>query len=261
MSGVPSVGSYERLQAVTSVCEQLRAFASAPGRVWSRLVALFCFFVSGHVWACSVISCRILSSFFVISRHFSSFLVPKFFFRVWRATGGCGTGWAGRAAVCCAWLPHRAGDGQNDMTLTRSWATVAAGPRLRSFMIRTIVLQDRRVCSCWESQGASQNGDGLLRCSEGAGCSAVVRTVVHAVDMMETVDGSGPGGVFIHENPVNCGSIVPTGDLHRSPPGAVLQQARGRNRLRARGPRPQGHIHQNLGCTRQLRVLVFRIML
>ena len=49
---------------------------------------------------------------------------------------------------------------------------------------------------------------------------------VHAVDMMETVDGSGSGGLFIHENPVNCGPVVPTGDLHPSPPGAVLQQAR-----------------------------------
>ena len=53
-----------------------------------------------------------------------------------------------------------------------------------------------------------------------------MRTVIHAVDMMDTVDGSGPGGVFIHENPVNCGPIVATGDPHRSHPGAVLQQAR-----------------------------------
>ena len=71
-------------------CKQLRAFASAPGRVWSRLVAFsrvwsrqFFFLVSGPVWACSVISCHIVSYLVVISRHFSSFLVisrPKFFF-------------------------------------------------------------------------------------------------------------------------------------------------------------------------------------
>ena len=42
----------------------------------------------------------------------------------------------------------------------------------------------------------------------------------------ETVDGSGPGGVFIHESRANCGPIVSTGDLPPSPPGAVLQQAR-----------------------------------
>ena len=100
----------ERLQAFTSVCERLRARQVAFGRVWSRLVAFsranFFFFWSGHVWACSVISCRILSAFFVISRHSSSFFVPKCFFRVWRATGGCGSGWAGRAAVCCAWFPQ-----------------------------------------------------------------------------------------------------------------------------------------------------------
>ena len=169
MSGV-HVSSYERLHAVTSVCERLRARQVAFGRVWSRLVAFGranFFFVSGHVWACSVISCRILSSFFVISRHFSSFLVPNFFFRVWRETGGCGTGWAGRAAVCSAWFPRRVRDGPNDMTLILSWHTVAAGPRLRLLMFRTIVLQNRGVCSCWEFQGAFQNGGGFVPCSEG----------------------------------------------------------------------------------------------
>ena len=38
--------------------------------------------------------------------------------------------------------------------------------------------------------------------------------------------GTGSGGVLIHENQVNCGPIVARGDLHPSPPGAVLQQAR-----------------------------------
>ncbi len=112
------------------------------------------------------------------------------------------------------------------MTLILSWLAFAAGPRLRSFMFRTIVLQNRGVCSCWKFQGASQNGGGLLTCSEGAGCSAVVCTVVDAVSMMDTVDGCGSGGDFIHESQLNCGSIVPAGDLHPSPPGAVLQQAR-----------------------------------
>ena len=112
------------------------------------------------------------------------------------------------------------------MTLTPSWLTFAAGPRLRSFMFRTIVLQNRGVCSCWNFQGAFQNGGGFLRCSEGAECTAVIRTVIHAVSMMDTVDGCGSGGDFIHENQLNCGSIVPTCDLHPSPPGAVLQQAR-----------------------------------
>ena len=77
-----SVSDHERLRAFASSYERLRANLGAPSRVWSRLVAfsraLF-FFVSGHVWACSIISCRILSSFFVIFRHFSSFLVPIFF--------------------------------------------------------------------------------------------------------------------------------------------------------------------------------------
>ena len=63
---------FERLRACSSICERVRAFASVFERAKSRLVALN-FFVFGHVWAC-------LSSFVVIFRHFSSFLVPKGFF-------------------------------------------------------------------------------------------------------------------------------------------------------------------------------------
>ena len=106
----------KQLRAFTSVCLQLRAFASvferarsrlvAFSRVWSRLVAPNFFFVFGHVRARSGVFCR---QFLVISRHFSSFFVPKWLFREWRATGCCGTGWAGRAAVCCAWLPRAGG--------------------------------------------------------------------------------------------------------------------------------------------------------
>ena len=44
--------------------------------------------------------------------------------------------------------------------------------------------------------------------------------------MMETVDGSGAGGVFIDENQASCGPILATGNLHLSHFGAVLQQAR-----------------------------------
>ena len=90
-------------QVVTSVCMQLRAFASARafasdyerlrarqvafGRVWSRLVAFsraifffLCPGTFGRVLSYRVVSCRHFSSFLVISRHFSSFLVPIFFF-------------------------------------------------------------------------------------------------------------------------------------------------------------------------------------
>ncbi len=136
----------ERLQAFTSVCERLRARQVAFGRVWSRLVAFSranFFFGSGHVWACSVISCR----------HFSSFFVPKCFFRVWRATGGCGSGWAGRAAVCCAWFPRRGQDVHHVMIIVSNWFATAAGPRLRWFVLRTIVLQNRGVCGSLYSQG------------------------------------------------------------------------------------------------------------
>ena len=50
--------------------------------------------------------------------------------------------------------------------------------------------------------------------------------MIDAVDMRETVVGCGPGDVFIHENRVNWGPVVPTGGPHPSPPGAVLQQTR-----------------------------------
>ena len=95
----------------------------------------------------------------------------------------------------------------------------ARGPRSQGHVCKKVGMHP-------ESQGAFQYGGGLLTCSEGAGCSADVRTVIDAVGMRETVDGSGSGGDFIQENQLNCGSIVPTGDLHPSPPGAVLQQAR-----------------------------------
>ena len=138
-------------------CKQLRAFASAPSRVWSRLVAfsraifLFsCPGTFGRVLSYLVISCRILSSFFVISRHSSS---QNLFFRVWRATDGCGIGWAGRAVLCCAWFPRRGQDVHHVMIVISNWFATAAGPRLRWFVLRTIVLQNRGVCSSWESRG------------------------------------------------------------------------------------------------------------
>ena len=252
-----SVSSYERLRAFASIYERLRAFASAPahqvafGRVWSRLVAfsraIFLFSCPGRfgrVLSYLVISCRILSSFFVIfviSRHFSS---QNLFFRVWRATGGCGIGWAGRAVLCCAWFPRRGQDVHHVMIVISNWFATAAGPRLRWFVLRTIVLQNRGVCSCWESRGHLSMG-GVLACSEGAGLSAVVRTAVHAVDavrMIDTVDDAGSGAVFIHEKQANCGSIVPTGNLHQSPLGPVLRQAWEPNAIAGtRSPR--------LGCT------------
>ena len=127
---------------ITSVCERVRARQVAFSRVWSRLVAFSranIFFVRARLG--------------VFCRHFSSFVVPKRFFRVWRATGGCGIGWAGRAAGCCAWFPHRGQDVHHVMIFISNRFATAAGPRLRSFVLRTIVLQNRGVCSSWNFQG------------------------------------------------------------------------------------------------------------
>ena len=68
--------------------------------------------------------------------------------------------------------------------------------------------------------------------------------------MLETVDGSGSGGVFVDENQASCGSILATGNLHLSPIGAVLQQAR--KPKPAAGERSAiagGTFPKNLGCT------------
>ena len=124
-STVP-VSSYERLRAFACSYERLRACSSAPGRVSSRVVAFSranFFFVFGHVRARLGVFFRHFSSFLVILRHSSS---QNGFFRVWRATGGCGIVWAGRAAVCCAWLP-RAGGRMGKM----AWHSFEIGMQLR----------------------------------------------------------------------------------------------------------------------------------
>ena len=65
--------------------------------------------------------------------------------------------------------------------------------------------------------------------------------------MLETVDGSSSGGVFVDENQASCGSILATGNLHLSPIGAVLQQARKAKPAAGERPRSQGHVPQKFG--------------
>ena len=128
-SGVPC----KQLRAFTSVCERFasgferaRSRLVAFSRVSSRLVAFSRAKFFFRVRTRSGTFGRVLSSFLVISRHFSSFFVPKWFFREWRATGCCGSGWAGRAAVCCAWLP-RTGRRMGKM----AWHSFEIGMQLR----------------------------------------------------------------------------------------------------------------------------------
>ena len=65
--------------------------------------------------------------------------------------------------------------------------------------------------------------------------------------MLETVDGSGSGGVFVDENQASCGSILATGNLHLSPIGAVLQQARKPKPAAGERPAIAGHVPQKFG--------------
>ncbi len=150
-----------QLRAFTSVCLQLRAFASvferarsrfvAFGRVWSRLVAPIFFFrvrTRSGTFGC------VLSSFLVISRHSSSFFVPKWFF-----SGMAGNGLLrqrlGRevSSLLRVAPPRRGQDVHYVMIFVSNWFATAAGPRLRWFVLRTIVLQNRGVCSSLYSQG------------------------------------------------------------------------------------------------------------
>ena len=156
------VSSYERLPAVTSVCERLRT------RQASRLVAFSRANFFFRVRTRSGTFGRVLSSFLVISRHFSSFFVPKWFFREWRATGCCGTGWAGRAAVCCAWLP-RAGGRMGKM----AWHSFEIGMQLRQgrgcarSSCAQVYYKSGAFAVAGNSRVASQNGGAFLTCSEG----------------------------------------------------------------------------------------------
>ena len=145
-------------------CKQLRAFTSVFERARSRLVAFsranFCF-VFGHVRARLGVFFRHFSSFFVILR-------PKMAFSGMTGNGLLRQrlGREGSSLLRVA-PPRRGQDGQNGMAFIGNRYAVAAGPRLRSFVLRTSVLQKRGVCSCWEFQGVSQNGGGVLSCSEG----------------------------------------------------------------------------------------------
>ena len=141
--------------------ERLRAHQVAFGRVWSRLVAfsraIFLFSCPGRfgrVLSHLVISCRILSSFFVISRHFSSFFVPKSFF-----SGMAGNGrlrhWLGREGSFMLRMVPAPGAGCASCHDSHFKLVCNCGRAAAALVscCETIVLQNRGVCSSWESRG------------------------------------------------------------------------------------------------------------
>ena len=128
--------------------------------------------------------------------------------------------------------PRRGQDGQNGMAFIWNRYAVAAGPRLRSFVLRTSVLQKRGVCSCWEFQGASRNGGAFLTCSEGQDYqqlselwfrqSVCWRQLTAAAQAASSLTRIRRVAVRFWRQATcichpSCGSILATGNLHLSP--------------------------------------------
>ena len=151
----------------TCVFERARSRLVAFSRVWSRLVAFSranIFFrvrtrsdTFGHVWACS----------FVIFRHFSSFFVPKWLFREWRATGVCGTGWGWEGSRLLRMVPAPgAGCVKRHGIHLKSVCSCGRAAAAFVYVQHNCTTKAGRL-QFLEFQGASQNGGGFLICSEG----------------------------------------------------------------------------------------------
>ena len=130
------------LRAFASVCERVRARQVAFSRVWSqsRLVAPF--------FSCSGTFGRVLS-FFVILR-------PKIVFSGMAGNGRLRQRLGREGSSLLRKDPAPGQDVHQVMIFVSNCFATAAGPRLLgSFVLRTIVLQNRGVCSSWYSQGCS----------------------------------------------------------------------------------------------------------
>ena len=142
--------------------------------------------------------------------------------------------------------PRRGQDGQNGMAFIWNRYAVAAGPRLRSFVLRTSVLQKRGVCSCWEFQGASRNGGAFQSGSEGQDSqqlselwfrqSVCWRQLTAAAQAASSLTRIRRAAVrFWRQATCIC-----------HPLEQFFNRRASRNRLRARGPRSQGHVPQKI---------------
>ena len=143
--------------------------------------------------------------------------------------------------------PRRGQDGQNGMAFIWNRYAVAAGPRLRSFVLRTSVLQKRGVCSCWEFQGASRNGGAFQSCSEGQDSqqlselwfrqSVCWRQLTAAAQAASSLTRIRRAAVrFWRQATCICHLLE-----------QFFNRRGSRNRLRARGPRSQGHVPHKFG--------------
>ena len=239
-----------QLRAFTSVCLQLRAFASvferarsrlvAFSRVWSRLVAPIFFFVRTRSGTFG----RVLSSFFVISRHSSS---QNGFFgnggqRVVAAAAGQGgqqfaargspapgAGWAkwhgihlksvcscGMAAAALVRLAHK--------------CTTKAG-RLQLLGIPGASRNEGAFLSCFEGQDSQQLSELWFRQSV---CWRQLTAAAQAASSLTRIRRAAVR--FWRQATCIC-----------HPLEQFFNRRASRNRLRARGPRSQGHVPQKFG--------------
>ena len=220
------VSNYERLRAFASSYERLRACSSAPGRVSSRLVAFSranFFFVFGHVRARLGVFFRHFSSFLVILRHSSS--QNGFFGNGGQRVVAAAAGQGGQQFAAHG---SRAGRGMCKM----AWHSFEIGMQLRQgrgcvrFVLRTIVLHNRDVCSCWRFQGVSRNGGAFLSCFEGQDSQQLSELWFRQSVCWRQLTAAAQAASSLTRIRRSCGSILATGNLHLSPIGAVLQQAR-----------------------------------
>ena len=244
-------------------CKQLRAFASvferarsrfvafrrvfAFSRVWSRLVAPIFFSCSdtfGHVWACSFVIFRHFSSFLVILRHSSS---QNGFF-----------GYGGQRAVAAA-----AGQGGQQFAARGSPAQGAGWAKWHGIHLKS-------VCSCGRAAaalvrlahkcttkagrlqllgipGASRNGGAFLSCFEGQDSqqlselwfrqSVCWRQLTAAAQAASSLTRIRRVAVrFWRQATCICHLLE-----------QFFNRRGSRNRLRARGPRSQGHVPPKFG--------------
>ena len=241
----------KQLRAFTSVCVQLRAFASvferarsrlvAFSRVWSRLVAPIFFFRARTRLG---VFCRHFSSFLVILRHSSS------------QNGFFGNG--GQRAFAAV-----AGQGGQQFAARGSPAQGAGWAKLHGIHLKSVCSCGRAaaalvrlahkcttragVCSCWEFQGASRNGGAFLSCSEGrdsqqlselwfrqSGCWRQLTAAAQAASSLTRIRRVAVR--FWRQATCICHLLE-----------QFFNRRGSRNRLRARGPRSQGHVPQKFG--------------
>ena len=232
----------KQLRAFASV--QLRAFASVFERARSRLVAPNFFFVFGHVRARLGVFFRHFSSFLVILRHSSS---QNGFFgnggqRVVAAAAGQGgqqfaargspaqgAGWAkwhgihlksvcscGRAAAALVRLAHK--------------CTTKAG-RLQLLGIPGVSQNGGAFLSCFEGQDSQQLSELWFRQSV---CWRQLTAAAQAASSLTRIRRVAVR--FWRQATCIC-----------HPLEQFFNRRGSRNRLRARGPRSQGHVPQKFG--------------